>query len=388
MAFGHEEYIQPVMNRVFCARVLGIAILLCAAASSAFAGDVVVEEIIARIDDQIITRTDWQRTREQLLSQLKDQGISPSDPRAAAVDKDLLRDLIDQRLLLEKGKELGITGDTELIKKLDELRKQMNLPSIEALEEEAKKQGVSYEDFKQNMRNNIITQQVIQREVGGRLNITPDEEKQFYEAHKQEMSRPEQVHLSEILVTPQKPEGQKDTAQAPPDPNLAAEEKAQQALAEIKSGKSFSEVARKYSNGPSADQGGDLGFFKRGTLAKELEDKTFAMKPGEVTDVIRTQQGFVILKVEEHQPAGIPPFEAVQPQIGEQVYYQKLQPALRAYLTKLREDAFIDIKPGYVDTGASPNQSNPVITQASDKPAPPAGKEKKAKKKKGGWVTH
>jgi peptidyl-prolyl cis-trans isomerase SurA len=359
---------------------------MCLATSWAFASDIVIEEIIARIGDQIITRSDWQRTREQLLNQMRDEGVSSSDARTAAVDKDLLRDLIDQRLLVEKGKELGITADTDLVKRLDELRKQMNLSSIEALEEEAKKQGISYEEFKQNLRNNIITQQVIQREVGGRLNISPEEEKQFYEAHKEEMARPEQVHLSEILVSPQQPEGQKDPTQAAADPNVAAEQKAKQALAEIQSGKSFSEVARKYSNGPSAAQGGDLGFFKRGTLAKELEDKTFGMKTGEVTDVIRTQQGFVILKVENHQEAGVPPFNAVQQQIGEQLYYQKLQPALRTYLTKLREDAFIEVKPGYVDSGASTNQANPVIAPPSDKPAAPVGKEKK--KKKRGWVKH
>ena len=81
--------------------------------------------------------------------------------------------------------------------------------------------------------------------------------------------------------------------------------------------------------------------FKRGQLAKELEDKTFAMKSGEVTDVIRTKQGYVILKVVDHQMAGIPPMKDVLPKIQDALYYQKLQPALRAYLTKLREDAYI-----------------------------------------------
>ena len=94
------------------------------------------------------------------------------------------------------------------------------------------------------------------------------------------------------------------------------------------------------------------------------------MKPGEVSDVIRTKQGFVILKVTEHQKAGIPSFSEIEPRVQEAVYMQRLQPALRAYLKKLREEAFIDIKPGYVDTGASPNQSKPVETTPQRSPTP------------------
>jgi peptidyl-prolyl cis-trans isomerase SurA len=100
------------------------------------------------------------------------------------------------------------------------------------------------------------------------------------------------------------------------------------------------------------------------------------MKAGEVSDVIRTKQGFVILKVTEHQMAGIPAMKEVEPRIQDALYMQKLQPALRAYLTKLREDAFIDIKPSYVDTGASPNQTKFVETNAKEADA------KKLKKKK------
>ncbi len=78
------------------------------------------------------------------------------------------------------------------------------------------------------------------------------------------------------------------------------------------------------------------------------------MKSGEVTDVIRTKQGYVILKVTSHQMAGIPPLKEIEPRIQNALYMQKLQPALRAYLTKLREDAYIDYKEGYVDSGAEP----------------------------------
>src|SRR5438270_12709537 len=158
----------------------------------------------------------------------------------------------------------------------------------------------------------------------------------------------------------------------------AAEAKAHDLLKQIRDGAIFEDVAKKYSDGPSAADGGALGLFKRGQLAKELEDKTFAMKAGEVTDVIRTKQGYVILKVVDHQQAGIPPMKDAMPKIEDALYYQKLQPALRAFLTKLREEAYIDIKQGYIDSGASPNQTKPVETAAAKE----ADAKKLNKKKK------
>jgi peptidyl-prolyl cis-trans isomerase SurA len=335
-----------------------MAVAVCLAAAGAIADDTVVEEIVARINNRIITRTEFQRSRDQVLAEARQQNPPPEESRLAEMEQNVLRDLIDQQLLVQKGDDLGINVDTDLIKREDELRKEMNLPSIEALQDAARAQGVSFEEFKDNLRSNILTQKVIQSEVGGHINIAPEEVKAFYEQHKAEMEQPEEVRLSEILVAPEAKSGE----QPSPESLAAAKEKAEQALAALKSGKSFNEIAQKYSTGPTAAQGGDLGYFKRGMLAKELEDKTFALKAGDLTEVIRTKQGFVVLRVDDHRPPGIPPLKSVETQINEQLYYQKLQPALRTYLTKLREDAFIDIKSGYVDSGASPNQTKPVLT--------------------------
>ncbi len=362
-------------------------VLIALACLPPLAAGQVVEEIITRVNNQIITRSEFERSKDQLKEEVKQQ--DPKDPDKAYADreKDVLRDLIDQQLLLDKGKDLGITGDTELIKRLDQMRKDMKLDSLEALEKEATKQGVSWEDFKQNMRNQIITQKVIGEEVGGKLSISKEEEQKFYDDHKSEMEQPEYIRLSEILVAPKSappaitpaPDpgaaGSVPAAQPPVDEAAkqaadaaalsAAEAKANDLLKQIHAGANFEDIAKKYSDGPSAADGGALGMFKRGQLAKELEDKTFAMKAGDVTDVIRTKQGYVILKVVDHQMAGIPPMKDVLPKIQDALYYEKLQPALRAYLTKLREDAYIKYADGYVDTGMSPNQTQPVETAAA-----------------------
>ena len=377
--------------------------IIAAAFLPPFAASQVVEEIITRVNSQIITRSEFLRSKDQLKEDVKQQDPANADKLFAEREKDVLRDLIDQQLLLEKGKDLAISGDTDLIKRLDQMRKDMKLDTMEELEKAATAQGISYEDFKQNLRNQIITQKVIGEEVGSHLSITKEEEQQFYDEHKNELEQPESIRLNEILVAPQKPAAEAavkpasttpdasgTAAESPQNPDseaakqaaevaalAAAEAKANDLLKQIRAGASFEEVAKKNSDGPSAAQGGDLGAFKRGSLAKELEDKTFAMKTGEVSDVIRTKQGYVILKVTDHQMAGIPPLKVVEPRIQDALYYQKLQPALRAYLTKLREDAYIDYKAGYVDSGASPNQTKPIETTTAK-----ASEAKNLKKKK------
>src|SRR5262249_30024577 len=202
----------------------------------ALASAQVVEEIIARVNDQIVTKSEIARSKDQLRDEAKQQDANNADKLYADKEKDVLRDLIDQQLLLEKGKDLGITADTELIKKLDEMRKQMNLDSMEELEKAAASQGISYEDFKQNLRNQIITQQVIGREVGSHLNITKEEEQKFYEQHKSEMEQPEQIRLSEILVsttskTPANPPAEKKSTDILSNPADAAKSNANVPLA-------------------------------------------------------------------------------------------------------------------------------------------------------------
>ena len=261
--------------------------------------DTIVEEIVARVNNEIVTRSEYVRSRDQLKQEVQQQEPANADRVFTEKQRDVLRDLIDQQLLLQKGKDLGITGDTELVKKLDEMRKQMNLETMEDLEKAAQAQGASYEEFKQNLRNQIITQRVIGQEVGSKLTMNKDEVAKFYNEHKAEMERPEAVRLSEILIAPKppgKPAGPDGKPQPPTDAEneaalAAAQAKAQDLLDQIHKGAKFADLAKKDSDGPSAKDGGDLNYFNRGTLQKELDDKVFALKSGETTDVIRTKQG-------------------------------------------------------------------------------------------------
>jgi peptidyl-prolyl cis-trans isomerase SurA len=367
------------------------AVLLLAMALRA---DDIVDEIIARVDDQIITRSDMEKAKATTLEELKQRFPSDWQSHVSKADADTLRDLIDQQLLLERGKDLGITGETELVKRLNQMRQQMGLASIDDLEKEAQKQGVSYEDFKEQIRIGAVTQQVIGQEVGGKLHISNEDIQDWYNKHQKELEGPEEIGLSEIMVSTQPAkenvenkdkQGAEQDKPLPEDPAKVAEAeaKANQLLDQLKKGAKFEDLAKKSSDGPTAAQGGTLGAFKRGELAKDLEDKTFSLKAGENTGVIRTRQGFIILKVTAHRAAGVPELKDISDRIREAIYSERLEPAARAYLTKLREQAYIDIKSGYTDTGASPNQGNnkPKIVAANSEGASRPGKPPKKKKK-------
>jgi peptidyl-prolyl cis-trans isomerase SurA len=311
----------------------------------------VVEDVVARVNDQIISRSEYERAEQGLLQEARQQ----NEPDAELQDRlhNLLRDMIDKQLLLSKGKELGISCDAEVIRQLDEIRKSNHLDSMEALEKAAGQQGLSFEDFKQQLREQCITQQVVREEVGRRLNITHAQEAAYYEAHAKDFQVPEQVHLSEILIS---------TPDNPTDAQIAAAQaKADAVAARLKSGAKFADVAKTDSQGPTAAAGGDLGDFKRGALGSDiLENAVFPLPVGGNSAPIRTRQGFVILHVDAHQAAGIPPLSAVDSQVQEAVYVNEMQPALRAYLTKARDDAYVDVAVGFTDSGLARKSNKPA----------------------------
>jgi peptidyl-prolyl cis-trans isomerase SurA len=310
----------------------------------------VVEDVIVRVNDQIIDRSDYERGEQELAASAQQKSMSAADLEEA--QKNLLRDMIDKQLLLSRGKELDINADAEVVRRLDTIRKQYNFDSMEALEKAVRDSGISFEDWKAGIRDDVITQQVVSEEVGRKLQLTTKEEQAYYDAHKKDFEEPEQVRLSEILIP---------TPDNPSDAQVAqAKAKADEVEAKLKAGTSFEALAKEYSGGPNADTGGDLEYFKRGALPKVLEDQTFPLKVGEWTAPIRTLEGYVVLKVTEHQEAHTPPLSAIDEQVKEAIYQEAIAPAVRTYLTKLREDAYIDIAPGFVDTGASAKQTKPV----------------------------
>ncbi len=314
-------------------------------AASPYQGTI-VEQIVAMVNDQVISKSDYERAEHEMEQEAQQQGWQQQQMMQQR--RDLLRSLIDKQLLLSKGKELGINGESEVVKRLDEMRKQYHLDSMEDLQKAAEAQGVSFEDLKQQIRDNVITSTVISQEVGRRIDIAPSEIREYYNAHPQEFQRPEQVKLSEILIATPNPE---DAAQV-----AEAEKKANDVEARLKTGADFATVAKADSTGPTASEGGRLGDYKRGDLPKVMEDATFGLKPGEFSAPIRTRQGWLILEVTDHSQGGAIPLDQAQNDIQEKIGMTKMEPAMRGYLAKLRDEAAIQVRAPYSDSGATPNE--------------------------------
>jgi peptidyl-prolyl cis-trans isomerase SurA len=329
----------------------------------------VVEDIVARINDQIITSSDFDRAQEQLEAEARQQNVLPHELEQKKAD--LLRDLIDQQLLLSKGKELGITGETELIKRLDEIRKQNHLDSMEDLEKAyaSQAQGASFEDFKASIRNSIITQEVVRDEVGRRISMSPGEVQQYFKEHESEFAKPESVTLNEILI----PTATKSATEGPDDAQVAAAQSQADAIeAKLAAGTKFEDLAKPTPADPNQPKFVALGEFRRDQLDKAIAEKAFALNAGQHTQPIRTKQGFIILQATERNLGGDASFKQVEPQVEEAIFLERMQPKLREYLTKLREEAAIDIYHG-TDTGASGNEMHLTYTAYT----PPAPKKKK-----------
>jgi len=331
-----------------------------------------VEEIIARVNNEVITLSEYEKARQTAEEDAKQECQGRCTPEQLQTDiedrrKNTLRELIDQSLLVQRGKDMGLNVEAEVIKQLDQIRIQNKLESMEALEKAVSSEpGMNWEDFKNSIRNRILTQKVISSEVGSHITIGDDEVKKYYEAHKSEFVRPEEVALREIEVS---------TQGKSPDELAALKKKAETALKRVQDGEDFGEIAKRYSDSSTKEQGGFLGVYKRGELAKELEDKVFNMKRNELTDVLETKQGYLVLQVLEHYSEGQQPVDKVRNEIMDKLYTARLEPAMRDYLKTLREQSYVIIKPGYQDV------AGPGSSEIQEVSAMPEAKQKKGHKK-------
>lgn len=338
--------------------------VLVLASGSVFAADLMtVEEIVAKCNGDIITRGDIDRARKELIQGLQQNGLAGVALQQAVQEqeKDLLRDRIDSLLLVQKGKDLNINVDPEIAKRMAEIQKQSGIADPDKFHDWVKEQthGISFEDFKADMKNDLLRQRVIRQEVGEKVQIKHDEVEKYYNEHKKEFVREERIFLREIFVST---EG-KDAAGV-----AAAEKKAKDLVARARKGERFPELARDNSDAITAKSYGELQPFKKGDLNKNLEDAVWSQPKGYITDPISTGNGFLILRVDDHQKAGQAELSDVENDIMERLYTPRMQPKIREYLTQLRKSAFLEIKSDWVDTGAAPGQDTAWVDPGQLKP--------------------
>lgn len=340
-----------------------LATVACAALWPACAADVeLLEEIIAKINGDIITRTEIEKSRRQLRAELSQRGLKGEQLETEFKEREpgILASRIDQLLLQQKGRDLSINVDAEVSKQVNEIMRQYKITDPEELAKLVREQtGQLFEDYKNEMKNSMITQRVIQQEVGSKINIPKPEKEAYYNEHKKDFEREERLFLRELLVST---EG-KDAAGV-----AAAQKKATDLVARARKGEKFPDLVRDNSDAASAREDGFIGAFKRGDLKKELEDILWAQQRNFVTDPIKLENGFLILKIEERHKAGLAALEEVESEISEKLYMTRFQPKIREFLTALRQDAFLEIKDGWADSSAAPGKETRWTDPAQLKP--------------------
>jgi parvulin-like peptidyl-prolyl isomerase len=257
---------------------------------------------------------------------------------------------------------LNISVDSEVTKWLADMQRRTKIADPEKFQQFVREQtGMSYEDYRNDVKNGMLQQRVVRQEVSSRINIKKEDLQKYYDEHKDEFQREERVYLRNILIST---EGKDEAGIA------AAEKKAKDLSARGKKGERFPELAQANSDDQNtADQGGDMGqWFKKGELLPAIETAVWPQARGYVTDPIKLGNGFMIFKVEEHQQAGLATFEEVENEIMDKLFRPRMDPETRKYLTKLRTEAFLEIKPGYEDSGAAPGKNTAWTDPAQLKP--------------------
>ena len=306
----------------------------------------VIEEVVAKINGDIITNRDLATDLPPIEEEIRRRGIT--GPDADEVRAGILRSRIDEILLKQKGKDLDLKIEPDVNREIANMMRATNTADPDAFQKLVVEQtGKPYEEYRAQLRDNIMVQSVIREEIMRKIQVPSTEVRAYYDAHKDDFIRQERVFLRQILVA---------TVGKTTDELTALEAKAKDLSARGKRGETFATMAQNNSDDPSKEQGGLLDPQTRTTLNELLVPLVWDQEAGYVTDAIRVANGWLILKVEAHHREGLAEFEEVEGEIQGRIYQTRSDPALRAYLTKLRQEAFLQVKEGYIDTGSAPGK--------------------------------
>ena len=300
-----------------------------------------LEQIIVKVNGEIITKTDLEARQVNALRQ-RGQQLSDEELQKAIAEltPDLLIDAVDELLLLQRGKELGYrVTDEQFQRVLENIRKENKLESNEQFEAALKQEGLTLAELRKSLEKQMIINQVQQVEVMGRIGVTDAEAQAYYEANPKEFTSPKTVTLRELVVNVQG-----DGSMI----NVAADEQAKTkidgALARIKAGESFEKIVGEMSDSPSKANGGLVGPLNEDELAADIRKLIDPLKPGEVTDVFRTPRGYAVFKLESATESKVKTFEEARDQIADRVFQTKRRAEFDKYIRKLRAQAIIEWK--------------------------------------------
>ncbi len=333
-------------------RIQAAALAVVVAALVAPARGEIIEQVLVKVNGDILTKTDLERRQIAALRERMKQDIDPESLKndeqlkkaLADVTPPILVEAIDELLLVQLGRERGYRLTDQQFKEwLTALRKDQNLLDDQKFMAALKQEGMTIDDLRKNVERQMLISRVQQDEVGSKLSITEEEARQYYLSHQHEFTEPTTVTLREILI-----EVPTTTQQGQTGVNVAKDDEAAQKAAAVRAriagGEDFAKVASDVSSAASKANGGLIGPIAMTEISEGLQKTLATMKPGDVTQPIRTQRGYQILKLETLRPSAVQPFDSVRDLVAERVHGERQRQEVRRFLTRLRGQAIIEWK--------------------------------------------
>lgn len=301
-----------------------------------------VEAIVVRVGDRVVTRTQYAKRLREGYAEVEQS--TPPDKVAAKRDevrKNMLNEVIAELLIKDRADRLNISvNDAEVKDALAKLKQQYNITTEEQFQESLKHSGMTRADMEARLRDQLLTNKLFSHELRGRDELTDKELRERYDREKESYRLPERARLRSIIVTR-------------PDDPAAAERMAtrvQQIADDAKAAPDFAKYAASVPENAMKDKGGDMGEVARGELLPDLDKAVFNSNNGAILGPIATKSGWHIIKVEQRLPSEVPAFESVKDKLRKDVSDEAYQRDYKAYIDRLRKDAFIQINEGNVPT--------------------------------------
>jgi parvulin-like peptidyl-prolyl isomerase len=325
----------------------------------------IIEQILVKVNGEIFTKTDLETRQVAALRQRNIQGEQNDEQLRQALNQitpQLMVDAVSEMLLVQRAKELGYhMTDEQFTQAVDNIKKEYKLDTEEKFQAALKQENMTMPDLRRQFERSMLVQRVEQAEVFGKISISEDEARRYYEAHQEEFTTPAAVTMREILVALP---GDGKTVTVAQD--AAAKKKVDDLRARAIAGDNFMKLAEENSDAASKANAGLIGPLNLGDLAPDLRKIVETMKPGDVTQPIRTTRGYQVFKIETLTKAETTPFEQAREQINDRVFTGKRKDEFDKYLAKLRTQAIIDWKnadvkkayeEGLATTAAAPAQA-------------------------------
>ena len=308
----------------------------------------ILEQILVKVNGEIFTKTELEQRQVAALRQKGQQFDLKTDPDNQQLRKALdeitpqiMVDAVDEMLIVQRGRELGYKLSEEQFKNVvDNIKKENKIETEDQFQNALKAENMTMTDLRRSLERSMIVQRVQQNEVFGKIGISEEEARAYYDSHRNEFTKLPTVTLREILVA------------LPADArgvNVAADEAAKQRADQLRTrvttgGEPFEKVASEASDAPSKANAGLIGPISLDDLSPDLRKLVETLQPGAVSEVIRTSRGFQLFKLETSTPIEVMPFEQAREQIGDRVFTDKRKGEFQKYLEKLRNQAIIEWK--------------------------------------------